>query len=345
MNAKACYLAINTKFHTRKKALLSPKRWEQLLSMETVPQVITFLRKQYGYSDLIGAESIDKMHRGDLEVLLGHYTVLEIERMLYYFSGSYKEFFKILLMEYEIRDLKMILRRIARQDSMEDIEKHFVHSTKYPNVRYDKLLNAKTVEQFVNALKGTKYYDVLKTLTLEDAIQREFHMEMKLNMLYYQLLMEKAKKLEDKDKKIVEQIIGLKIDLANIQWIYRGTKYFNISREEILIYSLTGGNKITYSKLKKLAYAKSIEEFKELVTRYMGDKIFSIEDDALLERSLDILLYESLNERNNPYTIAFPLTYICKLEIELKDMIAITEGIRYGLPKSEIKKYLVHKIE
>ena len=168
-------------------------------------------------------------------------------------------------------------------------------------------------------------------------------MEMKLHILYYKLLMKKAKKLTPSDYEVVKKIIGLKIDCLNIQWIYRATKYYDISREEIMVYSLPGGN-ISYNSLKKLVYAKSFNEFERKVEKYLGADVFNRQGDTLLEKCMDTIIYKSIHKVNEENSIALPLRYIFVLQIEIEDLIAVTEGIRYGLDQDEIKKYLVYTL-
>ena len=343
MNAYASYNAINSKLHTRKKTLLTREDWNKVLSYTTVAQFTEFLKKRYGYSVHLEQSKIEDVHRGELEVLLKRYVVCEIEKMIHYFSGPYKDFIKTLLLQYDIYDIQLILRAIAREENINDLQRHFVHSSHNTKVAYDKLIASSNVTQFVEGLKGTIFYEDLKTMTQEDVVKREFHMEMKLHILYYKLLMKKAKKLTPSDYEVVKNIIGLKIDCLNIQWIYRATKYYDISREEIMVYSLPGGN-ISYNSLKKLVYAKSFDEFERKAEKYLGSEVFSRKRDTLLEKRMETIIYRSIQKINEENSIALPLRYIFILQIEIEDLIAVTEGIRYGLDQNEIKKYLVYTL-
>lgn len=340
MSSFACYRAVNTKLHARRRALLNSSDWNKILDFKHVKEMSEFLKKKYGYKELI--INPEAMHRGELEVKLNQYVVYEIEKMLHYFSGPYKAFFKVLLMKYEIDDLQLILRTIARGESTVDIKEHFIHSEKYTKVPYEKLIASRTVIQFVENLKGTPYYEELKTTTQEDVTKREFHMEMKLNILIYRLLMEKAKCLDDEDRQIVENLVGTQIDCLNIQWIYRATKYFDISREEILIYSLPGGNRLSFIRLKQLVYAKNLEDFKKLSESYLGYPVFEETNDAFLEKVIDKIIYDLIRRTKDQPNIAMPLAYLYGMEIEVKELIAVTEGIRYELSKDQIKKYLIY---
>ena len=345
MNPFASYNAINTKLSAKRRTFLSEKEWGKAAELKTVPQMIEFLKKREGYIDIFTKYKMEELRRGDLEVLLERYMVSQIESILHYYAGSYKEFFKVFLMEYEINDLQIILRTIARNEDKSGLEKSFVHSEKYEKCNYQKLLSSKNVAQFIDALNGTIYYEALKTMVQEDVNKREFHMEMKLYILFYKGLMEGINKLEAKDQEVGRKIIGTKADLINIQWIYRATKYYAISPEEILIYSLPFGNKLTYQKLKTLCYAKSLEEFKQMAEKFIGYQLFTDSEDEFLDRNIDKCIYEFvLRFLRGDESIAQTLAYIYTLEIEVKDLTSLTEGIRYTLPEIELSKYLVHNL-
>jgi len=345
MNPFASYRAMNTKLHAKKRTLLSKNEWNKIIQAQEVPQVIDFLKKRVGYKEQMAQYKSSDLHRSDLEILLDRYCVSEIEDMMHYFSGSYKEFFKTFLMEYEISDLGLILRTISKEDDLNGIEALFVHSNKHCMVNYHKLVGAKNTNQFIEALRDTHYYTALRTMTSEDVAKREFHMEMKLYILFYNELIEKASRLKASDEKLARQMIGTKIDFLNAQWIYRALKYYNIPPEVILIYSIPNGNKLTYQKLKKLSYSKSVDDFKKLVEKYLSYPLFKQQNDVFLDCMTDRYLYKfaSRMDKDND-TIAASLAYITLLDIEVNDLVALTEGIRYKLGEGELGRYLVHTI-
>ncbi len=345
MNPFASYRAINTKLHAKRRTFLSDAEWIKVAECKNVSQVVEFLKKREGYKSLMVINKEYDLHRSDLEIVLDRYIVNEIEVLLHYFSGSYKEFFKTFLMEYEMSDLSLILRSITCDEDMTNIESLFVHSEKWGMANYKKLLGCKDVLQFIETLKGTSYFMALKTMTQEDLTKREFHMEMKLYMLFYSELIEKATRLNAKDEEIAKKFIGTKIDLLNVQWIYRALKYYDISSAEILIYSLPNGNKLGYRKLKVLSYARDLETFKRLAEKYLGYPLFKDNNDVFIDCNTDRYLYRSVNKINkDDDSIATSIAYLYKLGIEVNDLVSLTEGIRYAIPKTELSRFLVHNI-
>lgn len=345
MNPFASYRAINTKLHAKKRTLLSDVEWMKIAQCKTISQIADFLKRREGYKGIVAFHNATDLHRSDLEVVLDRYIVGEIEEMLHYFSGDYKAFFKTFLMEYEISDIGLLLRGINNNEDMAAIESLLIHSKKWETINTQRLISCKNVSQFIENLKGTPYYTVLKTMTQDDLEKRAFHIEMKLYMLFYSELIQKASRLNTRDECIAKKFIGTKIDFLNAQWIYRALKYYDLSPEEILIYSLPSGNRLGYRKLKILSYTKDIEKFKKLTQEYLAYSLFKENNDAYLDCQTERYLYQLITRTNkDDESIASSITYLYRLGIEINDLVSLTEGIRYTLSESELSKFLVHTI-
>lgn len=337
MNPYMAYEAANVKILTKKSRLLDEKKFEKIMQLNSIDQVTEYLKNNY---DLNLIENHD-LHRDELETLLNRYEVVDIESILHYFSGPYKEFLQVTLMEFEISDLVMILRKIAKGEDLNGIEKGFIHSGVYSSLQYGKLTSSKNVMQFIENLKGTPYYNSLKTVTDSDVVKRAFHIEMKLQLLLYRTLFQKADRLYEADRRVANEIIGTKTDFLNVQWIYRAKKYYDISPDQILIYSLQKGEKLSFERLRKLSYSKSVEEIQQLSNNFLKYEIFSKNNDLDFERNIDNYIYSYIKKINSKGTIGTALSYIYMLDIAVRELITITEGIRYKLPKEQLRQYLI----
>jgi V/A-type H+-transporting ATPase subunit C len=342
MNPYMAYHAVETKISAKKGNVLDESKLGRMMECNTVDQVTDYIKNKYGLVGLVNDNAGNaRLYRDDLELLLTRYMVHETEEMLHYFSGPYKDFIKVFLMRYEITDLVTMLRKISRNEELAGISDHFVHSADYSKLPFDKLEASKNVEQFIENLRGTPYYTSLKTVTVNDEAKKEFHSEMKLQILFYKALMKKAAKLEKKDFEAVKEIIGTRIDFLNVQWIYRARAYYGISPEQILIYSIQGGNRLKLSILKKLAYSRSMDELEQLSNRYMRFRIFGNEAD--IKKNLDDGFYEYLDGRKRDTSIGKILWYIYMLDKAIKNLITVTESIRYKLTREQMEKYLIRK--
>lgn len=174
-----------------------------------------------------------------------------------------------------------------------------------------------------------------------DTARREFHIEMKLHQLYYGTFLKKADKLGAEDRKIAREIIGLKVDFLNVQWIYRAKKYYGVLPEQMLVYCLPGGAKIGPGRLKKLCYCKSVEEMKQLSVQYLKIDIFTSDNGFIIEKNIENYMFEYLKKDKFRGNVGFILSFFYMLGCAIREFTTITEGIRYRLPKDDLKKYLV----
>jgi V/A-type H+-transporting ATPase subunit C len=342
MNPYIAYEALNTKLMTQKGRLLDEDSFEKIMGCSTVEQVTEVLFTRYDLKRYVENVKMHDLHRDDLETLLNRYKVSVLENILHYCSGPYRDFILVFLMEYEIYDITLILRKIARGEQLDDIESHFIHSEKYSVVQYAKLKASRTVLQFIENLKGTPYYNPLKTVTDTDAVRREFHIEMKLQQLYYGTLLAKAEKLSAEDKRIADDLIGLKIDFLNVQWIYRAKKLYDISPEQMLIYSLQGGRRLGFDRLRKLCYSRAVDEMKTLARQFLKYDILTSDKGVDIERNADHYMFGFIKDIKSKGTIGSVLAYIYTLDGAVREFITVTEGIRYKLPREQLKQYLIH---
>lgn len=345
MNPNMAYYALATKIATKKGRILNGRDWKKFLECDSIEQLADLFKSNIEIGKaFVGVISSDSP-RVNIETVISRLRKIEIENLLHYFSGDYKEFLKSFLLEEEINDLSLIIRMLSREESLEGIRDRFIHSELFTSLDFDDLLTAKSVEQLIEKLKGTIYYNGLRNLTKEDALSREFHIEMKLYVALYKILFETAQKLDKEDQKAAKDIIGLRIDLLNIQWIYRALKYYKISPEEMFIFSLEGGKNIGYKELKNLCYSKSIDEFIKLVNNYLKYDLFKDLNDDEIDINVVIDSYTFNYLKNKSYhNIGTVISFIFLLDTVINDLTSITEGIQYKVSKEKLKGYLAYKI-
>jgi len=139
---------------------------------------------------------------------------------------------------------------------------------------------------------------------------------------------------------------GLLADLYNIQWVYRGKKFYNLSPEELLNYTINFGDKITFRERKAMCYAKNLEELYKMITNTIYGFLFKKEEmyrDIYMERRINRFMYYKLKALDRQFSLSIIQTidFVWSFEFEKKDIISILEAIRYDIPPEEAKKFLV----
>lgn len=343
------YAAANTKIKVLEGRLLKNEDYLNLLSKKSVPEIAAYLKNKTHYQDVLDGINENEIHRGRLENLIKESHINGIEKLMYYLNGDYRDFASILFIRYEIEDLKMVLRAIKTGRIGEITKDSLVHITKHSDINKDALLSSGSGIEFIKNLKGTVYYDYLHTFTESKDEVNLFRIEMTLDLAYFDLFYKSLKLIDKTDRKIMEHVQNTNVDLLNIQWIYRGLRFYRLSPEEIFNYTIAYGEEFNRKDIKELCYAKSLQDFinKIMATKYSF--LFDNEDtrDIFMERR--ILRYQYYKvimplKKTVDMDISQFIGYALLLENEVRDIISTIENIRYDMPVDEAKKFLIRKL-
>lgn len=339
------FAGINTKIRVLKSRLLKDEDYINLMEKKNVSEQVAYLRDNTVYHDLLehisDFEDIQKV-----EFQLKRYIIIQFEKIIKYFSNDYERFYRALMLRYEVEDLKGYLRAIGREEAI-DNKLQFVKDKHY-KIDVDKILKSNNLDEFIENLQGTIYYDALKPYKNEGDDKIIFHMEMNLDRLYFRSLQAESENLGSIDRKIFENILGENIDLLNIEWIYRGIKYYNLLPEELINYTLPYGSIFTYNELKEMCYS-SEEKLREIVLKSPYALLFEEERDVDLYMEINIkrYLYEKFINvfKKAKLDVGISIAYIHLLEFEIKDIISILESKKYEMSLQDTIGYLVRKIK
>lgn len=341
------FAAVNTKIKTMEGEFLKDEDYASLLKLKSVAEVAGYLKERTAYSEVLERADTEKIHRGMLENLIKQKMVKSIDRIIHYFTGDYKSFIKTLYAKFEIEELKIIARAVYNGKNAAGFKDNaFVG--KYSEIDTKRIYEAKYIKDIIYALQGSEFYKYLIPLVDGSSSENPFRFEMVMDMSYYSILQKKWSKLDKQDIKILEHAQGIIADLLNIQWIYRGIKFYRLSPEELLNYTINIGYRLNFNFLKSLCYTKSLEEFMKVVksTRYGFMLKNDGSTDIYMERRMERHIYFELKDmvRNNDFSIINAFAFIIFLQFEVKNIISIIEAIRYKVPVDQAHKYIVAKL-
>jgi len=236
------------------------------------------------------------------------------EKLYHFYIDEYRFFIKSLLMRYEVENIKLMLRAIARNEDVQNIKERLVYSEIFSTIDYDRLSEASGIKEFVGSLESTVYYSQLINYVDENPSKILFYMEMVLDRLYFRQLYDSICNLEKNDRKMTLELYGINVDLLNIQWIYRGRKYFGISSEELFNYTINNGLRYNYKSLKNLCYM-DLDKFRSLVMSMEYKPMFQ-DEEYLMERAMERYLFQNLDVylKRVRLSIIIPVVMIFKSE-------------------------------
>ena len=342
------YSGIVTKVRAMQAKLLTEKDFENIANLKSVPEAIDYLKEKPAYADYVNRMDVSLYHRGNVEKVLYQSLFDDYTRIFRFAGMEQKKFLKIYWKRYEIDLINYCLRIIFNHyDKPFDLEYKKEFFDKYSQISIDKLITSRNIVELVDNLRGTEYYAPLQKLRdAEDA--NLFDYDLALDLYYFSSMWKKNKRLlKGKELELYTRDCGTKIDLLNIQWIYRAKKYYHMLPPDIYSLTIPIHYRISVEEFKMLVEAPTLEEFeRQLGTTYYAKKLVGFEGKKLEHIYKECLkrLYLS-DRRKNPYSIATVNTYLFLKEEEIYKLTTALECIRYGLSSRETIGYLGGVIE
>ena len=326
------YPNLNAKLKGMYEKRISKSDLEDLVKQNNLKNAILLLKSKYD----IFKNSDENIDRLEIESLLEKDQINNILKIKKLLNKKDTEIFEMFLLQYEIKCVKSIFRKLFSNDKTDDI---VIQKVKMWTVTlFSDIKGIETVQnfyEFFEAVKRMKYNKILKKYQEQDNIN-VFEVENEIDILYFETLYDMIKN-EVNSKKI----IGSEIDLLNVLWIFRIKKYYNFENEKINQILIKRYYKLKPNTMKKIEQTNTFEEIKEIMKDTVYKDVFF--DENNLEENIDKYLYEINKKifRNDMTSIAYVLAYVNMIDYENKDIINTIEGIRYNMDKTEILKRLV----
>lgn len=323
---------------------LKPQDYMEMMSKQSVSEAAEYLKKNTHYSELLASIDTNIIHRGMLENLLRRSVFDTYMRITGFEHISRQEFYNYKILQTEIDEILRCIRFInaGSEKLIADIPIYLNHLTSFDLIELARISDFKELLAF---LKKTPYRDVLKTVSVNaDGKVDVTECETILRTHYIKRLKESLNFKKD-DVKQFDSFLETDIDLINIINSYRLTAFFEAPDDVIERDMLPFGGRLSLAKHKEIYSADSSEEFikrfsKTNYGRQMIENGYDIND---LEQSANKLRYKyaKLMLKRSSSAPLSVYSFIFLLEIEVKNIISIIEGIRYGVEASKIAPLII----
>lgn len=341
------HAAVTAKIKALEGRFLTDGDYISLLRMKTVTECAGYLKENTSYSKVLAEAEIHTIHREALEGLIKQRIIENMDRIMHYYSGSYRDFIRTFYAKYEIEDLKDLAREVYNKKEIKNYEDN-VFVGKFSKVEPRKVFEAKSARDIIQALSDTAFSKYLCPLLDENKGENLFRFEMALDMAYYSILRQEWDRLAPADQETIRHAFGIFGDILNIQWIYRGKKFYGIKPEILLNYTIKLYYRLNFKQIKELCYEERLSDFLDKARETEYGFLFKEDEttDIFMDRRMYRYLYFKLKslDKNTSMNIINAVAYILLLEFEVRDIISIIEIIRYQVPEDQGKKYLIKKL-
>lgn len=335
------YSGITTKVRAMESHFIKDSQFKEMSSLTSVAEAVEYLRRQPSYKDIFSGLEDQELHRGFIEERLVLSKYQDFTKLYRFSNLSQRKFLDLYFMHYEVAILKRCLRSALEHREIDlDLSIFSEFFERHSNLDLIKLATSQDMSELINNLTGTPFYDLLTHIGNTES-PTLFDYEMQLDLYYFKTIWKiKNKYLSKTEQKILGQCFGSKLDLLNLQWIYRSKKYYKLAPADIYSLLIPINYRLKKADIIKLAEAATIEEFYSLLRNsYYGNlNLSDLSEKPNLEELYAKVLNRiySLTRQRNPYSIASLNTYLYFKEQEITKIITTIEGIRYGLAPGEI---------
>jgi V/A-type H+-transporting ATPase subunit C len=345
------YAFINAKLRARLSKLLTDEFLEQLIHAQSLDESVKFFQNtNFSFIDTIYSKTGD-LKSVELELYnreIGLY--LELEK---YARHEVLRFVKALTNLFEIENLKNTLRlwfdRVVRKRDISVPYLYLYRNKIHFNLKIDSIIGADSIEEIASLLIGTPYSSIIRKasswITERNSI---FLAEILLDKHFYRTISKEFKNLKGRDVAIAKRIIGIEIDLQNIDWLIRFKTMYNLPIEEALLYTVPHGSALSREKVAAVYQAQNPQE---LLAGYLSRSYPGLEPllatkahdsasrFAVIERILDhIMMFEITRSITGyPFTIGIILAYFIRKRYEIRKIVTILNAKYYDLPEERIK--------
>lgn len=345
MGTLLSYSGLSTKIRAMQSKLMSEKQYQEIAQLDSVIQIVAYLKKQPGFSDLWADLDENSLHRGDVEKLLTH-TIHQNFAKLYRFANpEQRRFMALYFKRYELSVLKDCLRKVFDEGKAQlDLSLFQDFFDRHSKMDLEKLTSSSTVEELVNNLQGSEYYHPLKKLGT-DYQPRIFDYGMALDQYYFANIWSVKEKLfKRRDLEEITKAYGNKFDMLNLQWIFRSKKYYHMGPADIYALLIPVHYRLSKNDIASLVEAPDEAEFRKILdTTYYKKRFPELSPENLEELyTLNLKTILETEARKYPHSVIMIYSYLYHKEHEVDRLTTAVECVRYGLSTAEILDY-IHK--
>jgi V/A-type H+-transporting ATPase subunit C len=359
-------IAESVKARARRASLLQNEDFRLLLEQTSVGDIAAELGKS-AYASILKGFVLEEMRRDELEFLLSLSNLAEGAAFGHYAGASDRKLLSLWLETFDIELLKNYFRvKLGTGKKVEYLAPHkmldLASGFHLTLVDKNKLLAGNTLKETLASVKSeTLRASLMEVIPSEreNASETEdprfqksvFAVGMILDRYYFDSLYSAVADLGGNEGRMMRMLAGTRVDLMNLYWIYRARRFFNMSPEESLTLIMKARYRLNFELLTKAAFAE---------TRALGAVLegtpyawlFDVEgkEAALremeLERNICRLLYALAERVFLSGSLGFQnvAAYLILKELEVRDLVAVVETVRYGFDRNKIDLILVRSL-
>lgn len=324
---------------------LTVKNYNEMLNLTSINEIAEYLKTKTAYSEIFeGISNTEEFQRSRLENLLFNKMYNEMISVIRFQKAAGNELYEYFIMKYDTQQIIKVLSSLETKS-----DSYFFTFPAFYNERSKldlyKMALSKTDDEILECTKNTIYYPTLRdalpkyrlSSTLS-VVQADFNFF--LDNQFIRLMSSKKKDTLPEKSETVDIYKRIN-DLSLVKALYR-IKRFSLSEGVNTNINPPVVTLFTPKQLDEMIKSETSEQLCEVLSKtYLASLAAKIEDSDIYyatERMLFKMLSDAVSRSNDPQAVMF--AYFNFAQAEIRNIIHIIEGIRYGLSPDEIRPML-----
>ena len=322
---------------------LTPEDFASIAAKRSVPDVVDYLKAHPGWRGAFDG-TFDETRRGPLEAGLRRYLLSEYMRILHYIGRQDRFIIYDRVLRTDMEQIMLFLRHAQAGRAVDykvDLPALFLRQSR---IDYGLLSRATTYIDMLGAVKNTRFHGSLSRLPADESGFPDYmSVEMIMRNHYYRELMDMVeKRYRGRVYKLLREAVGAQADMINLTIITRVRKFFPEQLDAVIPMLLPVRYKLSPAFVNRLYTAKTDEAAEALLRSSPYGKAFTSQQITHIEEYYYQFLYDfnrKILKQGIP-TIYTPAAYLGLRDVELKNLIATIECVRYGV-RPELARLLI----
>lgn len=324
---------------------LKSEDYTRLCSAASVAEAASLLKQMPRYEKALQGIDPQTVHRGQLEALLQKATFDVFGRFHSFDFSDSRAFFRYIIMELEAEQILTAIECVLSKTPHRYIASLPIFLVQHAQTDLIALGKAQRFSDIAEQLAGTPYERILRPLLIEAEGSGSINInecERRMYTFYYMSAMKTAEKIY-KGKRLLELKRSLlkSVDMVNVVTCYR-MRAFGADKSSVKGSLLPFRYRLNGEAIEQLLQLESVAKIEEALQKlgYRTDAPAQFETVEQLTETISMNhLRRTLRLSQNSAAVYYAL--IECLKIEQRNVKTAIEGIRYGLPSSEILAMLV----
>lgn len=338
--------AVSAKARAKYGKFLTDKDYVSILACQSVAEVMVYLKSHTHFASVLSEVNERDVHRGRLELLLRQYLFNEFDSLCRYDSNVSTGFSRYFIEKTEVEQIIRFLVLLNANATEKFIFQFPAFLSKHTELDVNMLANARDYDEFLEALRQTGYYDILKIYKPDEKGQLPVSdIENKLYAHVFRHMLELIrKKTKGSERQELLNMFRTINDYSIFSRILRLKKYYHLPPEVIKTNILLDYCSLSPKLIDRMCEAESSAEVFRIMQstgcgRLIGKIGYKYAGD-ISPRVQYKIAKKNIHFSSNPSVVMVAFMFLS--ETELMNVISMIEGIRYQLDPKIIQSLIIH---